>query len=176
MSKPKKVNFELIEDNQSEPYQIMTEMRRYHEDLSEAVIALAWREHLKTDTDGHLVLGKCVKVGDLQKEFADYDFIILLNREVWDDPAFTVEKKRALIDHELCHCAPAKDKDGRLKYDERNRQVFRTRKHDLEEFHAIVNRHGCYKRDLELFAEALVQKRRTPLLEGVAAEQPAGVM
>jgi hypothetical protein len=172
--KAKAVNFELIDDLESEPYQILNEMRRFHEDIVEAVIALAWRKNFKPDDDGHLILGKCVKVSDLEKEFAQYDFIILLNREVWRDPEFTDDKKRALVDHELCHAAPALDEEGCRKRDERGRQVWRSRKHDIEEFYGIVNRHGCYKRDLELFAEALVRRRKTPLLESqIAAEERA---
>lgn len=164
MGKPKKINFELIDDVESEPYQILNEMRRFHDGIREAAIALAWRKGLTPDTDGKLILGKCIKASDLQREFAAYDFVILLNREVWSDPEFTDDKKRALIDHELCHAAAAYDVDG-PKYDERGRRVFRTRKHDIEEFYEIVQRHGCYKRDLELFAEALRRKRNTPLFK-----------
>ena len=175
MSKPKKVNFELIEEP-SEPYRILDEMRRFHPAIADANIALAWRKELKPDKDGHLVLGKCIKATDLQREFSDYDFIILLNREVWEDSEFTDEKKRALVDHELCHATVATDDDGE-KYDERGRKVWRVRKHDIEEFYAIINRHGCYKRDLELFAEAIMKKRKTPLLNSdAAAEDRAGVV
>ncbi len=164
MKKPKKINFELIDDLESEPYKILQQMRKHHRDIGEAAIALAWNKRLKPDKDGHLVLGKCVKVSDLQKEFAAYDFIILLNQETWNDSEFTEEKKRALIDHELCHAAPFEDEEG-VRYDERNRAVFRVRKHDIEEFRCIVERHGCYKRDLEAFAESLLKRRRTPLLD-----------
>ncbi len=54
------------------------------------------------------------------------------------------------------------DKDG-ARYDERGRRVFRTRKHDIEEFRCIVERHGCYKTDLVAFAQAIVDKRKAPL-------------
>ena len=173
MSKPKKINFEVIEDFDSEPYKILEAMRQFHGDVADASIALAWRKNLKADDDGHLVLGQCVKVTDLQREFMPYDFVILLNREVWEDAEFTEERKKALVVHELCHAATATDDDG-AKWDERGRRVWRTRKHDIEEFYAIVNRHGCYKRDLELFAEALLKKRKTPLLDlAAAAEQRA---
>lgn len=170
MSKAKKINFELIENESSEPYQILRQMRKHHAEIAEAVIKMAWRTNLKADKDGHLVLGKCVKISDLHKEVVECDFIVLLNREVWEDPAFTTDKKKALVDHELCHAAVSADEDGE-KYDERGRKVWRTRKHDIEEFHAIVKRHGCYKRDLEVFAEALLKKRSTPLLN--AAEVTA---
>lgn len=168
MSEPKAVNYEFIEDLESEPYKILDEMRHFHEDIKEAAIALAWQKNITPDTDNHLLLGKCVKVSDLQKEFAAYDFIIILNREVWEDLEFGEDRKRALLDHELCHAAGAYDKDG-PKYDERGRRVFRVRGHDIEEFHIIVKRHGCYKQDLEFFAEALLKKQKQPLfrdLEG----------
>lgn len=166
MGKPKKINFDLIAEGE-EPYRIMASVRRFHSDIADAMIALAWRTNLKPDKDGHLILGKCVKASDLQREFSNYDFVILLNREVWEDPGFTDDKKRALVDHELCHAAAATDEDG-VKWDERGRRVWRCRKHDIEEFHAIVQRHGCYKHDLELFAEALLKKRKTPLFQDAA--------
>lgn len=158
MGKPKAVNFQLIESDH-DAYDLLDDIRnKHHEELEGANIALAWRMALKPDTDGHLILGKCVKASDLQREFADYDFVILLNREVWNRTEFTEDKKRALLDHELCHAAPALDKDGGQKIDERNRPVWRLRKHDIEEFQAIVERHGTYKKDLEQFAEALLER------------------
>lgn len=166
MSKPKIVNFELVKGlteagYPTEPYEILAEVRNQsHPDLSDADIALAWRKSTKPDKDGHLVLGKCKKVGDLQKEFIPFDFIILLNREVWDDPEFTPDKKRALIDHELCHADISLDKEGIPKEDDRGRLVYRMKKHDIEEFHAIVDRHGLYKADLVRFAETLLKKKK----------------
>jgi hypothetical protein len=161
----KKVNFKVIEDSASEPYKILAKMRKFHPEVAQACIALAWRIRQKPDKDGHLVLGKCVKVSDLQKEFGKYDFIIVLNREVWEDPEFTDDKRQALMDHELYHAAAAYDDQGEPKYDERQRQVFRCRKHDIEEFQGVVERHGCYKRDLESFAEALLKKQDAPLFQ-----------
>lgn len=163
MAELKKINFELIEPG-SAPYEVLGQVRLYHGEISEAKIAIAWRENLKADKDGHLILGKCIKASDLQRELAEYDFVILLNREVWEDPEFTDAKKLALVDHELCHAAVAVDKDNVPRRDERGRLVWRTRRHDIEEFRAIVQRHGCYKKDLELFADALIKKRKTPLL------------
>lgn len=132
--------------------------------LQEAKIALAWRKAFKADKDGRLILGKCVKASDLQKEFADYDFVILLNQEVWQDADFTEDKKKALLDHELCHAVPAiDDKTGEQREDARGRLVWRIKKHDIEEFRSVVAHHGCYKADLEAFAEVLM-KTKTPSL------------
>lgn len=167
--KPKPINFEIIHENdgphQPEPYRILAEIRQaHHAEIEDARIALAWRKNYKRDTDGHLILGMCVKASDLQRELVDWDFVILLNRETWMDMDFTPAKKRALIDHELSHAGIALTKDLEPKYDERGRNVWRIRKHDIEEFRDVVERHGCYKQDLVRFADALLKKRETPPL------------
>jgi hypothetical protein len=88
MAEPKKVNYKLIEDKSI--HSLLEEIvSEYHEDLADAHIALAWQKSIKADKDGRLVLGKCVKATDLQKEFMPYDFVILLNEDVWRDPQFT---------------------------------------------------------------------------------------
>ncbi len=172
--KPRAVNFELIDEkidgNPSEPYRILGEMMDFHPEIQYAKIALAWRKKLKSDKDGHLMLGKCIKISDREKAvhvLSRFDFVILLNREVWMSDEFTAEKKKALVDHELCHAAPMLGKDFEPIYNEHGRQLYRSRKHDIEEFREIVQRHGCYKRDLEEFAKVLLVKKGTPLLAGL---------
>ena len=166
MAKRKKINFELIDRiTGAEPYAVLDKMRTFHLELQEASIAIAWRKRLTPDKDNRLVLGKCVKASDLQRELAEYDFIILLNQEVWEDSEFTGEKRMALMDHELCHAAASYDDDGVIKEDERGRPVWRTRRHDIEEFEEIIARHGCYKKDLERFAEIIAKKRKAPLFD-----------
>jgi len=170
--KPKAIAFSLIPpmDNGHEPeaYRIMREVRdAYHPDLEGAKIALAWRKRLKADKDGHLLLGKCMKATDLQRELVNWDYVILLNQEVFQDTAFTVEKRRALIDHELCHATRQLDKFLAPANDEKGRAVWRMRKHDIEEFRCIVERHGCYKKDLEKFADALLKHRGNLVFPGM---------
>ena len=111
-------------------------------------------------------------MSDLHRELADWDFVILLNQEVWRDQDFTEEKKSALMDHELCHAARSFDSEGNEQRDERGRAVWRTRKHDIEEFQEIVKRHGCYKKDLERFADELLKRRAAPLFEPMATPKP----
>ena len=136
----------------------------HHGDTRQAHIGLAWQLGIKPDKDGRIMLGRCIKCSDLNREFADYDFIITLNKIVWDDPEFDKKKKLALLDHEMCHAAPNYDDEtGEQKMDERNRLLYRKRAHTIEEFTEIVERHGCYKRDLECFAEALFKKREPSL-------------
>jgi hypothetical protein len=167
MSKPKQIKFSLIDAEEIpelEPYRLMREVRKFHRETADAKIALAWRIDTNPDVDGRLVLGRCIKASDLQRELVDWDFVILLNKEVWDDPGFTADKKKALLDHELCHAAVAFDNDG-PKIDSRGRKVWRIRKHDIEEFQDIISRHGCYKRDLERFAEVLIARKQSPLFQ-----------
>jgi len=80
----------------------------------------------------------------------------------------------------MCHVAQALDrKTCKQRYDERIRPIWRTRGHDIEEFRAVVARHGTYKRDLERFAEALL-KRKNDLFEQAESsaqiELPAAVL
>ena len=177
MGKPKKVLFELISPEQvflsGQPYELLAEIRaEHHFDVAEAKIALAWRKGTKPNADGKIVLGRCVKASDLQRELIDYDFVIVLNKEFWKDPEFSREKKLALLDHELCHAARAVDSDGAPMIDSKNRPVWRVRGHDVEEFEEIVARHGVWKRDLERFVEAIAKRKKSPLFS--EADKPEG--
>lgn len=171
-AKPKPVNYDLIPESDS-VYKLLDEVRdKWHEDLYGAKIALAYRKRLKRDKDGILMLGRCIKVSDLQKEFAPFDFIIILNREVWQDIGFDKKKKIALLDHEMCHATLSLNKELERTTDEKGRTVYRTRKHDIEEFRSVVEHHGCYKADLVKFAEALLKKKGAPLLAGLEETKP----
>lgn len=162
----KKVNYVLIPEGE-DPYLVLAEAIVWHDDLQQAKIGMAWRLRTKGDVDGKIVLGKCIKVSDLQKEFYDYDFVIVLNREYW--LAFTPEQKLALLDHELSHGARALDAETYAPMsDERGRKVWRVKKHDIEEFIDVVKRHGIWKKDLERFAEALRKTKASPLFDGQA--------
>lgn len=132
----------------------------HHEDVSHANvrIALAWAKSWKPDVDGRLTLGKCKKASDLDRELAAFDYVILINRDWWLHPRTTEAQREALLDHECCHMAITVDKEtGEPLYDDRGRNVFRIRKHTIEEFTEVVDRHGIYKRDVEAFASAVVR-------------------
>jgi hypothetical protein len=178
MGKPKKVLFELIKPDQvflsGQPYELLAEIRaEQHFDTAAAKIALAWRKGTKANADGKIVLGRCVKATDLQRELVDYDFVIVLNKEFWEDPEFDRAKKLALLDHEMCHAARALDSEGEPMIDSKQRPVWRVRGHDVEEFEEIVARHGVWKRDLERFVEAIAKRKKSPLFsEHLKAEEP----
>lgn len=157
--KPRKVSYELIprlSDIGTPMYALLDELvAAHHDHLGAARIALAWCTSWKPDVDGKVTLGRCRRAGDLDRELAEFDFIILLSRRFWRHPDVTAIQRRALLDHELCHCDTKYDADGEPVEDERGRRVWRTKKHDVEEFAAIVERYGIWRHELETFARAL---------------------
>lgn len=163
IKRPKRVSYELIDKNSiigGPMYVLLDELvAAHHHDLELARIAIAWKTSWKPDVDGRVTLGQMIKASDLDRELAAFDFIVLLNRAFWTDPFTSEIQRRALLDHELTHGALAHDKNGDALLDERGRRVYRVRRHDLEEFSEIAARYGCWKRDLEAFAESLTRSR-----------------
>jgi len=162
----KRIAYQLIEpDSQvGQPmYRLLADLvEEHHEEIEDARIALAWCTSWRPDVDGRVTLGKCKKASDLDRELQACDVVILLSKFWWQDLAVSAAQRAALLDHELCHVTvKLDDRTHEPTYDERGRKVYRTRKHDLEEFEAVVARHGCYKRDLESFAKTLLEKAAT---------------
>lgn len=158
--KPEKYSLVDLDDP---TYRLLTDLvSKHHTDIAEAEIALVYEHGIKKDCDGHLVWGRAKKVGPLEHQFREHDFTILLNAEVW---ATLPEKgKRALLDHELCHCGAKTNDAGDTTY--------YMRRHDLEEFVEIVRRHGLWKADLEAFVNASLGKEQTPLFPAPEEEAP----
>lgn len=157
--KLKAVSYELIPRDTvvGQPmYELLDKLvSAHHDDLRDARIGLAWCTSWKPDVDGLVTLGKCHKATELDRELAAFDFVILLRRIFWIDERVTAAQRAALLDHELCHAARRCDSSGEPVTDERERPVYRLRKHDVEEFTEVIQRHGVYKADLERFAMAL---------------------
>ena len=156
MAKKKPVNYRLIPRDSNAGKAMFPVLNRlieqHHEELTNARIALAWALAWKPDVDGIQKLGQCKKASDLDRELHEFDFVILLSQEFYQDPTITDAQRKALLDHELCHATVKLDEDGEPARDALDRIVYRTRKHDVEEFSEIVARHGIWKRDLERLA------------------------
>lgn len=157
----KKIPFTLIErakrgqPEASVPYILLDEVvRTLRHPLQECSIAIAWKNNWKADKDGLLVLGKMKKSTDLDKEFSEYDAVMLLNEEAWE--TLNEVQRKALIYHESLHIEPAEDEEaeGGIRRDDRGRIVYRYRKHNLEEFREVVEHFGTYKADIESFVRA----------------------
>ena len=80
------------------------------------------------------------KATAVERCLTSYDFVLVVDRLVW--AKFDTKKRLALVDHEFCHLSV--DADGKLS----------VVGHDLEEFCAVVRRHGAWLDDISLFNQA----------------------
>ena len=119
---------------------------QHHPRLAEARIAYLFAESLTRK--GQEQLAKIKKAGALERYLGEVDYIMVVNYETWQRLAKA--QRRALLDHELCHCTVTSDKYGHPRYGLRG--------HDLEEFAEIVDRHGLWMPDVEEFAEVVQQQ------------------
>lgn len=132
----------------------------HHDHLKKIRIEFVFRSEAAR-SGGQLVLGKARKVSGLnallslpEAEIEDVDettsddqdfFVVEIAHDTWmwmED-----KQRRALVDHELCHCRIEYDDDGALK--------LVVAAHDVEEFAAVVERWGLWKPDLTRFVRAI---------------------
>lgn len=127
----------------------------HHPHLEEAKILILFREEA-TKYRGKVRLGKASKMTAQEKAIAGehYDFKIRLAYDYWSMRSH--EWRRALLDHELCHCSGSPS-DG-----------WEMRTHDLEEFAEVVERHGLWDDDVEHFFQRTNQLN---LFEGRSTQE-----
>jgi hypothetical protein len=89
----------------------------------------------------------------------DYSiFVIEISEAIWghlDD-----RERRALVDHELSHCWAGENERGEFK--------LATRGHDVEEFQAVVARHGLWRTEVREFAAVTEQLSLTEAFNAVS--------
>ena len=109
-----------------------------------------------------ITLAKTSKVSPKTAALAsqDYRFVIEYGSLYWD--RMPDNMKRALVDHELGHCG--NDADGLYMVN-----------HDIEDFGFMIERYGCWKKDVEDFVTTVLQtmtlKTLTQDASGVIDEQ-----
>lgn len=129
----------------------------YHPELLDAKIGFIFQDEASKKL-GKIVLGNAAKVTDKQQVAGlDLDYIITIAKDMWD--SLEPIQKRALIDHELCHCDYT---TGEAKM----------RGHDIEEFDCIIQRYGLWKPDLVKFGQTVMQQE----LPGVAELRRTGAI
>lgn len=125
----------------------------YHTDLLDAKVGFLFRSEAQT-SNGRVILGQASKVPPKFKPLIDLDFIIWIAGDVW--PNLSSIGRRALIDHELCHC----------RYDDTEEKAT-IRAHDFEEFQEIIDRYGLWTSELRraapAFEKALQMRLEMPL-------------
>jgi hypothetical protein len=148
--KPKPEKYEHVPADDL-AWRLLEDVRRLsHSTLEAARIALVWENRVLADRDGHLVLGRARKTSKVDRLFREHDFTILLNKATWAE--FPEPIRRALLDHELCHCGARTTGKGET--------VYYVRKHDLEDFHEVVRRHGIWTNNLKAFIEAALGREQ----------------
>ena len=113
----------------------------YHSHLVGCSIAYAFTSKMKSK--GREVLAKIKKASSLECFLTGLDVILLVNEPAWD--RLSEPQRIALIDHEFCHVAVEDGKVGIVG-------------HDLEEFIAVVERHGLWQPDVEAFGVAAARQ------------------
>lgn len=153
----------LTRKDAPEVYALIDDLVKVHHasDLADAKIGAMYVYDVKEDRDGRVWWGRARKVSERDQEYHDHDFVIDLNFSVWRQ----LEKKhqRALMDHELCHCGRIEDEDGGSRY--------YLRRHDLEEFHAVVERHGLWRPEVEQFIRKATGQEEATLFEGAPSTE-----
>jgi hypothetical protein len=123
---------------------------------AECKIAMARAFKWKENPDGQMRLGHTRILSELDRQLTGFDVVILLHNCLLSDTKDIVKLQEAIIDHELCHIAIQVDgSDAGPKYDGHERVKYRVRRHDLEEFREIIERHGAYKEDVGEFANTV---------------------
>lgn len=112
-------------------------------------------------SDGKVTAGMCVRVDDRNRTLHDFDFMIEISQDVWmaaPDDRF----RTAIMDHELGHCGIRVDKEGSIVFNENTgRPKTYIKKHDLEEFVVVLERHGAYHAALRQFLDAFETHKAT---------------
>lgn len=134
---------------------------KHHTDLADVRIEYVFRSET-AKSRGKEIWGQARKIsglnaylsqedGPTEAESGDVDyFVIEISEPVWAD--LDAGQRKALVDHELCHCGTDFDDDGLL--------TLKLRHHDVEEFRTVVTRHGLWRPDLADFAARLPEKQR----------------
>jgi hypothetical protein len=133
---------------------------QHHIDLCDVRIEYVFREEA-AKKNGKIVLGTARKLTGLNAFLAtetdeagiahgDADFFVIeIAEDTWQK--LNNHQRTALVDHELCHCQVEWSDDGV--------PTLKMRPHDLEEFRAIVDRHGLWQPDLEHMADVMASAR-----------------
>jgi len=134
-----------------------TVIKAHRPGLEIAAICYMFRE-VAAITDEKVVAGMCVRVDDRNYTIHSFDFVIEIAQDVWDEAS--VDFRVALMDHELGHVGIRYDEEGEPVRDpETERLKTYSKKHDIEEFEEVLERHGAYHKALREFLAAFARSK-----------------
>lgn len=120
-------------------------IRKHHGHLEKLVIVHVFQDKGKSKkpVKGKREWARASKVPERFRFMMDRQpvFMITYNKQIWK--GIDEKKKKALVDHELAHCGFNAEKGRPYMID-----------HDLEEFKAILKRHGLWTDGVKDFVES----------------------
>ena len=130
-------------------------IREWHPHLIDVKVDFVLRDTVPMmgGKGGKEIWGRAKKITGLNAFLNDPDddgefFLIEISGPVWE--RLSHDERKALLDHELCHCVIAVDED-----DPEAEVKLKLKTHDLEEFREIVTRHGLWRPDIEAMATVI---------------------
>lgn len=126
----------------------------HHPHLRDARMGFMYRD--KPMKQGRqFVYGEARKVSEKDQVFLQFDFIIWIAKTAFED--WSPETRRALVDRELCHCGGFPG-------------MWQMRRHDVNEFVEIVERHGFWNPWLVMLRDAEKTEQQGALI----VDEPRG--
>lgn len=148
----------------------------FHKDLVEANIAYLMRDSKTWTVKRKTCWGSAKKLSSETKFLTDdgdtegYDFIITINASVWK--GITQDMKKALVDHELCHCARGDDNKA-------GEPTWYIDGHTVEDFAAVIRRHGLWSEEIKMIVRAMEDskvKQEVLIFDGQQGDKPSNVI
>ncbi len=124
---------------------------RFHPQLKDCKIGFVFRSEASI-SGGKLVLGTTGKITEKIKPLLSQELDILIVLAEDEYSRMASDRRRALIDHELCHVIQNPNTGG-----------WTTRSHDLNEFNEIIERYGLWSNDLILAGPAFARAAQLEL-------------
>jgi len=161
MSKPKPVNWELIENTDNPQLYTLVNglIQKYHsgqEGILGVNIMLMWQFNIKPDQDGHIKVASITKSTDKNRELRDHDVIIGINKGTWE--IMEQHQKEATIDNLLERIAVSKDSNDNPKEDDKSRIIYRLKNPETVVSSIIQRRHNTTVLEIQEF---LIEKMET---------------
>ena len=128
-------------------------------DLADARIVYLFIEKAPS-SGGRITWGRARRIGGLNAVLAHLEdhefekctepdpfFVIEISEDVW--VGLDADRRRALVDHELMHCRV--DAEGDVA-------KYSMRRHDFEEFTAVIRRHGLWTSAADAMSGAVIEQ------------------
>jgi len=132
-------------------------IKEHRPGLEIAKICYMFREEAAI-SDDKVIAGMCVRVDDRNYTIHSFDMVIEIARDVWEEA--TGQFRVALMDHELGHVGIRYDEEGEPIRDAvTDRLKTYSKRHDIEEFEDVLERHGAYHKALRDFLEAFARNK-----------------